>query len=664
MSVMRRRSRSADRSLRAQLARGFGLLVFLVLGFLGGTLVVYHAREEREEAGSRIVVAARNRAAALDEYVDDHVRAVSIVAATMPLRDGVVTTDVANEQLALAREMFPSFLTMIVASDAGIVVAANPLETESGESVLALNQSIADREYFVRAMASRKPFVSEAFRGRGFGSQPIIAVSAPIVSGSRVVAVVEGSLDLSAFSEFEKALTDIEGVSILIVDARARVIFGSGAHHRPALTNVEDAPIVIASNGSDREAYEYREPGLGEFIASAARTKQGWHVFVRQPTSIIVSELLRDSLVSILAILFATGLGFLFARWFASRVSRPLDVLVGAMSTLSEGPRKIDLDPPGDAPREVRMLMSGFTRMSADLAVTDRELRRLLAEEAVLRSDLEAERVELRSEVERRIEAQRKLEILNRELEQARDLALEGSRSKSAFLARMSHELRTPLNAILGFSGILEAKLQSATDPRLVEQARNVQTAGRKLLRLVDDLLAVAQLETGEVEIDPVECELAPLLRQAAETAERNAEAGHVRLDLDIPSDLGRATIDGAKLLQAIVALLGNAFKFTAEGSVWFRGRRECRGDSEELVVTISDTGIGIAEEKLRRVFEPFAQGDDSMSRRFGGAGLGLAIAQRLCHAMGGRIEVASEEGVGSVFVLSVPVGSGRGSSD
>ncbi len=251
----------------------------------------------------------------------------------------------------------------------------------------------------------------------------------------------------------------------------------------------------------------------------------------------------------------------------------------------------------------------------------------------------------------RDVTAQKQAEV---ELQKAKATAESANQTKSDFLASMSHEIRTPMNVIMGVAALL------AKTPLSPEQDKYVQVlcrAGDNLLNLINDILDLSKVESSQLELERTRFSFNDLLERVMEMVGVNARGKGLRLVCDsapnVPTDL---VGDPTRLQQVLLNLLGNAIKFTASGEVCLRVAPD--GDSSvstALRFTVSDTGIGIADETVGRVFERFTQADSSTTRRFGGSGLGLTISKRLVELMGGRIWVESCVGKGSVFTFVVP---------
>jgi signal transduction histidine kinase/CHASE3 domain sensor protein len=237
------------------------------------------------------------------------------------------------------------------------------------------------------------------------------------------------------------------------------------------------------------------------------------------------------------------------------------------------------------------------------------------------------------------------LERKGRELEAA-------SRHKSEFLANMSHELRTPLNAVLGYAELIRDGIYGDIPAKMQDVLERIQHNGRHLLGLINDVLDLSKIEAGQLVLSPVECSLRELALGVIGATEALAAEKKLALELDVPADLPPLRGDERRITQVLMNLVGNAIKFTERGSVGIRARME----DAELVVSVFDTGPGIAHEDQRRIFEEFQQVDSSSTRRKGGTGLGLAIARRIVELHGGRIWVDSTPGRGSTFHFTLPL--------
>jgi len=248
------------------------------------------------------------------------------------------------------------------------------------------------------------------------------------------------------------------------------------------------------------------------------------------------------------------------------------------------------------------------------------------------------------------------------EAREARDAAERASRFKSEFLANMSHELRTPLNAIIGITEMLleDARDDGGEDDASIDPLQRVMRAGRHLLKLINEILDLAKIEAGRMELHPEWLDTRAVVEDVAATVRPLAVRNRNALDVFCPEDTGRLYADGTRVRQCLLNLLSNAAKFTEGGQVAVTiTRRSENGqgrDGRELIAfEVADTGIGMDDEQLGRLFQDFSQADASTTRKYGGTGLGLAISRRFCRMMGGDITVRSTPGKGSVFAMTLP---------
>ncbi len=238
---------------------------------------------------------------------------------------------------------------------------------------------------------------------------------------------------------------------------------------------------------------------------------------------------------------------------------------------------------------------------------------------------------------------------------QERDAAMQANQTKSAFLASMSHELRTPLNAIIGISEILLEDARAEAREEQVEPLDRVFQASQHLLRLINDLLDLSKIEAGKMEIHAERFELAPLVHDVAATLKPLAAKNGNALRLDCPEGLRGMSTDATRIRQVLLNLASNAAKFTKSGTITIAASRRREDGRDWISIAVADTGIGMTEEQMTRLFQDFSQADSSTTRKYGGTGLGLAISRRFCRMMGGDITVESEAGHGSVFTIRLP---------
>ncbi|ANL31491.1 sensor histidine kinase/response regulator hybrid protein (plasmid) [Rhizobium phaseoli] len=313
-----------------------------------------------------------------------------------------------------------------------------------------------------------------------------------------------------------------------------------------------------------------------------------------------------------------------------------------------------------EATMQTEGLLKQSQQLAAELQTQQRELQQTNEQLGQKAQQLEERNVEVEAKNQEIEQARRALE------EKAAELALT-SKYKSEFLANMSHELRTPLNSILILGQQLGENPDGNLSGKQVEFAKTIHGAGTDLLNLISDILDLSKIESGTVSVDAEEIFVNNLLEVMARPFRHEAETRNLSFAVEVGADVTKSIITDSKRLQQILKnLLSNAFKFTAQGGVTLRVASATSGWSSDhpslrhapsvIAFEVVDTGIGIPPEKQRIIFEAFQQADASTSRKYGGTGLGLAISRELANLLGGEIQLRSMPGVGSTFVLYLPL--------
>jgi adenylate cyclase len=245
-------------------------------------------------------------------------------------------------------------------------------------------------------------------------------------------------------------------------------------------------------------------------------------------------------------------------------------------------------------------------------------------------------------------------ELVDR-LAEARDQAMQATVAKSRFLANMSHELRTPLNAVIGITEMLVEDAEDAGQGDFIEPLNRIARAGKHLLELINEVLDLSKIEAGKLELNDEEIDVADFVGEVVGAAQPLATRNNNRLLVEAPKEVGRIRADPMRLRQIVLNLLSNACKFTDKGTISLTISRATDARGDWIQFTVADTGIGMTQEQLGRLFQEFTQADSSTTRKYGGTGLGLAISDRLVTMMGGSIAVESEPGKGTRFTVTLP---------
>ncbi|MDA0692654.1 MAG: response regulator [Nitrospinae bacterium] len=261
---------------------------------------------------------------------------------------------------------------------------------------------------------------------------------------------------------------------------------------------------------------------------------------------------------------------------------------------------------------------------------------------------LEEQTHELKQEVAYRRLAEESLVVAKEEAERA-------ARAKSDFIANISHEFRTPLNAILGYCEILQYETKKFNRPDIIEDLKSIEVSGRHLLVLFNDILDFSKIQAGKMDLNLEDFKVLSLVEDVMSTIRPLARKNRNTISVTSQGNVRTMFSDSGRVRQVLLNLLGNACKFTEDGSVSLKVSSETMDQTEWLTFSVSDTGIGISQKMITQLFKEFTQAENSTARKYGGTGLGLAISRRLCQMLGGDITVKSEPGKGTVFIAKLP---------
>ncbi|GMT42533.1 MAG: hypothetical protein IEMM0002_0944 [bacterium] len=418
-------------------------------------------------------------------------------------------------------------------------------------------------------------------------------IVSPLTYKGKSVGYAEAGMNLDAVTELIKKFTHINNVSI---------VFERDSH-----------PLRIEKSDDEKINAIYQIP-----INNFSGKKAGHVQFVRDITA-ETRRAQRKVWVQVLSVaILAICLG-LFLVWVINRmVVKPIQVLVDATREVQWEADNVHLDE--SRQDEFGLLSRFFNKM----------LSRLYAYKDW-------------SEVQKNL------------LEKARDEAQQATKAKSVFLANMSHELRTPLNAIIGYSEMMQEEAEDSGNKDMVPDLMRINMAGKHLLELIKDVLDLSKIEAGRMDLYLENFDVPQLIREISDTIAPLTEENKNTLSFSCAADVGLMRADVTKVRQTLFNLLSNACKFTKNGFIHIGVARTNTDGTDWINISVSDTGVGINQRQLDKIFEAFSQADSSTTRDFGGTGLGLTISLRFCELMGGDITVESTPGKGSTFTVRLP---------
>jgi len=623
-------------TFRAVLLRRY--LMFGTLPVLIGGLLAARTFEQRalSEAQANLDATTRNLAAQVARHVAGGLGVIERLAARHAEENWFTDRARLNAELAAARASAGDFLSLIAVDPRGNVVAGASATGILPANTADASVNVADRDYFREPMASARSHVSGVFRGRGFGRDLLVAVSAPVISRSgEPLGVIEGSMTVESILALLQRQAENHGMRLLLTDRRVRVITGRGFPHGP-LEHLDTLPLgrLIGArtprptrfNGDSAErpvtylSMSLPVPGLDWTLT----VQREWRDVIRPVVNVYGWILLVTLATALIASLSAT--------WSVR------DLLAGWQALI-----QFSLAPAGHG-----ALLEDSSRLRR-LPLEFRDVMRRLAEMARRLDSETRKREQLLRELESRVQER------TRELEQALVAAKSADRAKGAFLATVTHELRTPLTSIITGTRLLRMGWKDRND--VVERTLStLEKSSQVLMSVISDVLDYSKLEAGVIHLEVTRFRPADILGDVTailEPAARKADL-ELRVAPGLPPDL-EWNGDVPRLRQVLLNLAGNAVKFTNGPAVEIACQTGGEGPAARLWFHVTDQGPGIPADRQEAIFEPFVQLETNQVMSQAGTGLGLSICRRLVQAMGGDLALDSEVGRGSRFSFWIP---------
>ena len=534
--------------------------------------------------------------------------------------------------ISAVHALYPEFISLIVTNDRGDIIATSPAGALGQQAI-----NVADRDYFYTVKESQQPFISNAFRGRGFGNDPIVAVSVPFYQQQSFSGILEGSLDLTLLADFDDNSAEQQHYYI-ITDSANRVVFASPQFGYDFLDDLSSSNLF---NIEAKSLMIDLSSGLQDFImARQTIPSKGWQIITAGSMAGYEAQLSKYLLGSMLLLVALAWLSSWAIHRLTAKLTKPITELTrqlqqrddpSALSALTATVTSRYIE-------ELTVLQQSFGLFASRLRETLADLRRSNSVNSELNMRLQQANELLEERVQQRTE----------QLEIALHSASAANNAKSQFLANISHEIRTPLHGVLGLTELL---LHDPNAAPFFDKLKLIEQSGQHLLHIVDDILDFAKIESGKLPLQATDTDIVALISQLLSSYQNRLHSADLSYQLDTTDVPALLQVDQTRLRQIVDNLLSNAVKFSgSDGTITIH----ISYSLPLLSIAVSDTGIGIAPERIEAIFAAFEQADSSTTKTYGGTGLGLTISRQLARLMGGDLNCVSRLGEGACFTLTV----------